>query len=251
MHLGAAELVECDVLTGGDADDLGAGDEHVPDAAYHEDEVGDRRRIDGAAGGGPGDDRELGHHARGPDVAEEDVGIAGEGRDALLDAGAAGVVDADDRHPVAERKLLDLDDLGRGDLTERPAEHRRVIGVDGDRALLDGAEAGDQPVAGEALLLHPEANRTRLGVEVELDERPLVEEEVDAGPGGEPAFGLAAGVDGLVTALAELVDLLLGGGRPVQLGRLQVGDRPTVTLDSTQWCLGFALRHGHSLSGSG
>ena len=54
-------------------------------------------RVDGAAGAGAHDGGDLGHDAGGQRVAQEDVGVAAEADDAFLDAGAAGVVQADDR----------------------------------------------------------------------------------------------------------------------------------------------------------
>ena len=65
VHVAAAELVEGHVLAGHDADHLGAGDEHVAVPVDHEDEVGDGRRVHGAAGARPRDDADLRDHARG------------------------------------------------------------------------------------------------------------------------------------------------------------------------------------------
>jgi hypothetical protein len=53
----------------------------------------------------------CGIDARGQGVLEEDVGIAGEAVDALLDARAAGVEQADDRRADLHGLALDLDDL--------------------------------------------------------------------------------------------------------------------------------------------
>ena len=54
----------------------------------HEHEVGDGGRVDRAAGAGPHDRGDLRDDARGQGIAQEDVGVAGEGDDALLDARA-------------------------------------------------------------------------------------------------------------------------------------------------------------------
>jgi len=50
VDLSAAELVEADLLTGRHPDHLRPGDEHVAEVLDHEDEIRDRRRVDGAAG---------------------------------------------------------------------------------------------------------------------------------------------------------------------------------------------------------
>jgi hypothetical protein len=52
--------------------------------------------------------RNLRDHARRDHVALEDLAIAAERRDAFLDAGAAGIEQADDRRAVLQRHVLDL-----------------------------------------------------------------------------------------------------------------------------------------------
>src|SRR6266568_6991167 len=141
----------------------------------------------------------------------------------LLDAGAAGVVDADDRYAVADGQLLDFDDLLRRHLAQRAAEDRRVVGVDGHRAAVDLAEARDHAVARDLAVLHPEPVGAVGGEDVQLDERPAVEQHLDPVTrrrlaGGSPLVrGLGVGVQRLVAPLAVLVDLLLGDGRRFSL----------------------------------
>src|SRR5438445_7851843 len=93
MGHGPAELLVGHLLPGDRPDDLGTGDEHVGGVLAHEDEVGDRGGVDSPPGAGTEDDRYLRDDPGGPDVAVEDVGIAGKGRRSLLDAGTAGVVE--------------------------------------------------------------------------------------------------------------------------------------------------------------
>jgi hypothetical protein len=81
-------------------DDVGTGDEHVGGVADHQIEVGDRGRVDSATRTGSEDRGDLGDHAGGQRVAEEDVRVAAEGGNAFLDARAAGVVEADDRRAL-------------------------------------------------------------------------------------------------------------------------------------------------------
>ena len=88
MGHGAAQLLLGDLLVGHGLDDVGAGHEHVAGVLHHEDEVGDGGGVDGAAGAGAQDGRDLGHDAGGQGVAQEDVGVAAEGGHALLDARA-------------------------------------------------------------------------------------------------------------------------------------------------------------------
>ena len=111
VDLGAAQLLGRDGLVGHRLHDVGAGHEHVARVLHHEDEVGHGRRIDVAAGARAHDDRDLRDDARGQHVAQEHLAIAAERVDALLDARAAGVEQADDRRAVLQRHVLDLGDL--------------------------------------------------------------------------------------------------------------------------------------------
>src|SRR4029077_21114987 len=111
------ELVEGHLLAGRYPHHLRPGDEHVAEVLDHEDEVGDRRRVNRAAGGGTGDHGELWHDPRGLNVPVKDIGIAGQADDTLLDAGAAGVVDPDAGPAGAHRQIHDLADFLGEDLT--------------------------------------------------------------------------------------------------------------------------------------
>ena len=111
LHAGAAQVLHRDLLAQHGLDDLGAGDEHLGDLVDHEDEVGQGRGVDGAAGAGAEDDRDLGDDAGGEGVAVEDLAVAGQGVDALLDARAPRVVDADERDAQLHGVVHDLGDL--------------------------------------------------------------------------------------------------------------------------------------------
>jgi len=89
VNVGAAELLGGHVLAGDLLDHLGAGEEHVGTLPHHDHEIGDGRRIDGAAGAGAQDHGDLGDHAGAEDVFQEDVRVSGQRVHALLDAGAA------------------------------------------------------------------------------------------------------------------------------------------------------------------
>ena len=121
VRAGAAQLLEADVLAGDRLDDVGAGDEHVRGLVDHHREVGDRGGVDRAARARADDQADLRDHAGGVGVAAEDLAVQAERGDALLDAGAAGVVDADDRAAGLQREVHDLDDL----LRRRPRRARR------------------------------------------------------------------------------------------------------------------------------
>src|SRR5207237_6633877 len=130
-----------------------SGYEHVADAVHHEGEIGDGRRVDRATGARAEDEAQLRDQAAGLDIAPEDLRVAGQGNDALLDTRAARIIDADDRDPVAERKVHYLDHHPREDLAEGTADHARVVAEQHHVAAVDLRHADDDPVPGHAILV--------------------------------------------------------------------------------------------------
>jgi hypothetical protein len=228
--LGAAELFRGHRLVGDGLDHLRAGHEHVARVAHHEDEVGHRRGVDVAAGAGAHDHRDLRDDAGGGDIALEDLAIAAERRDALLDAGAAGVEQADDRRAHLQRHVLDLHDLLGMCLGKRAAEDGEILREDEDRAAVDRAPAGDDAVAGDLLgLVHAEIDAALLHEHVELLEGVLVEQQLDALAGSQLAFAVlrrdAAFAAALARAFAagfEMVENVLHGASPREPTKLVV-----------------------------
>jgi hypothetical protein len=152
------------------------------------------------------------------DVALEDLPVTAKCRDAFLNAGAAGVEQADDRRARLHGEILNLHDLLRMRLAERAAEHREVLGEGEDGAAVDGAPAGDDAVPRNLGLLHAELGRAVLDEHVELLERALVHQELHALAGGELAAlvlrfdaGRAAAGTGAGATTRELVDDVLHG----------------------------------------
>src|SRR5207247_10205548 len=101
-----------------------------------------------------------------------------------------------------------------------------VVRIDGDGPAVDLAEPCDHAVTGDLAVLHPEAVRAMRRKDVELDERALVEQHLDAIAGGRFARrptlvrGVGVGVQSLVAALAVLVDLLFRNGGRLSLRSL-------------------------------
>ena len=130
--------------------------------------------------------------AAGEGVAQEDVGIASEGEDAFLDAGAAGIVEADVGCAVLKCGVHELADfLGVG-FGERAAEDGEVLSEDIDEAAMHQAIAGDEAIAIDDLLIHVEVAAAVADEFVEFFEGGLVEEEFDAFAGGEFAVFMLA-----------------------------------------------------------
>ena len=110
-----------------------------------------------AAGARAHDQGDLRDDAGGVHVAPEDLAVEAERDHALLDAGAAALVDADDRAAGLDREVHDLDDLLAVDLAERAAEDGEVLGEHADLAAVDGAVAGDDAVAVGRFFSRPKA----------------------------------------------------------------------------------------------
>ena len=215
-----AELLELDLLAGHRLDHLGAGDEHVRGLLDHEDEVGHGGGVDGAAGARAHDQADLRDHAGALDVADEDVAVGAQRDDALLDARAARVVDADHRRPDLRGQVHDLDHLLGHHLAERAAEDGEVLGEDEDGAAVDRAVAGHHRVAVGTALVHVELVGAVADEGVELLEGAGVEQLLDPLARGELALRvllldglLGAGVDRLLAQLAQVGELLLVGDR--------------------------------------
>ena len=218
VRVGAAEILERDLLARHGAHHLGPGDEHVRGAARHQHEVGDRGRVDRAARTGAHHERDLRHDAGGHDVAAEDLGVAAERDDALLDARAARVVDADHRAAEAHGEVHHLADLLGVGLAQRAAEDREVLREHEHLAPVDGAVARDHAVAVGPALGQPEVRAAVLHEGVQLDQRARVEQPLEP-LAREALAALAlslhrALVAGVHRPLAQALGVreLLGGG---------------------------------------
>src|SRR5216684_1617959 len=212
MDLGAAQGVEGDVFTSGDANHLRAGDEHVADLVDHKGEIGHRRRVNSPAGARSQDQAQLRDQAARLDVAPEDLGVPGQGDHALLDARSARVVDADDRDSVAQGHVHDLDHLLREHLAERAAEDGGVVAEQHHVAAVDLAHAGHDSITRNPLRFQAEALRAMRREDVYFLERVAIHQPGDALAGGELVLGmltvepLGVAVPGLVLALAQLIE---------------------------------------------
>src|SRR4029077_5360126 len=123
----------------------------------------------------------------------------------------------------AHRHVLDLDDLLRMGFRQRAAEHGEILGEGKDGAAVDGAEAGDDAVAGYLGLLHAEVVGAMLDEHVELLERVAVHQQFHALARGELA-ALVLRVDASLAAAQsragaprlKLVDDVLHGPSMLQ-----------------------------------
>src|SRR5262249_23160443 len=152
---------------------------------------------------------DLRDHPGALDVAPEDLRVARERDDALLDARAAGVVDADHRAAVLQRHVHHLADLLREDLAQRAAEDGEVLREHEDLTAEDRPVPGDDRVAVGTSLEHPEVRLAVANVAVELDERARVE-QLDQPFAREQLPLLTLALDSLLTCrVLRLVPQLL------------------------------------------
>src|SRR5690606_3426584 len=158
-----------DFLTGDRLDDVGAGDEHLAGLVDHHHEVGECGGVDVSACGRAHDQRDLRDHARGLDVAVEDLAVEAERNDTLLDACARALVDADQWTAGLEGQIHHLDDLLAEDLAEAAAEYSDVLAEDAHFAAVDGAVTGHHTVAEWTILLQAEVHAAVPGQGVEFD----------------------------------------------------------------------------------
>ena len=215
----AAQRVEVHILAGHRLDHIRAGDEHKAGLARHNDEIGERRGVDRAAGARPHLHRDLRDHARGHHVAHEQLAVGRQRPHPFLDACAAGVEQADHRDAALLGELHDFADLVRLHLGKGAAEYGEILGVNGDAAAVDLPEAGHHAVAGEFLAGHAEVADVVRGEPAQLLEGAAVQQQVDAFAGRQLAFGvligdarLAAAELGLRAHLAQFGELVFSHG---------------------------------------
>src|SRR5688572_387760 len=123
------------------------------------------------------------------DVVAEDVREHGKRRDTFLDPGAAAVEDSHYGAAVAQRELLDLDNLLAVDLAEGSPVDGEVLAIDGHGAAIDGAVPGYQAVTERLLLFHAKGGGAVHGERIEFDERSLVDEQFNPFARGVLAAG--------------------------------------------------------------
>ena len=179
MHRGASELLLRYVLARDGLHDLRAREEHVRGLAAHDDEVGQGRRVDGTAGAGTEDSRDLRDHTRRHHVTHEDVGISCQSVHALLNAGAARVVQTDAGCAVAHGHIHHLADLLRHRYRQRAGRNREILCEDIYQTALDGTVTCYHAVAEGMFLLHTEIIAAVRDEHIELLEAALVQKHMN------------------------------------------------------------------------
>src|SRR4051794_35007857 len=179
MHLRAAELERGDALAHDLLHDGGAGEEHLRLGAGHDGQVAERGRVRRAAGARAADHAHLRH--AGDRLRTEDPRVGVQRADALLEAGAAGVREADDRHAELGGPVDRAGDRLAARLAERAALEAAVLRPRVDGPAVHAAAAREHAVA--------DGGAHRL-------ERAGVEQQLQAGTGHDgPGPALADDVE--------------------------------------------------------
>ena len=165
---------------------------------------------------GTHDQRQLRNDPGGHDIALEHLCVSTKGGNALLYPGSAGVADPDHRRTHLHCLVHDLADLFGMGFGKRSAEHGEILAVYEREAAIDGAVTHHHTVTGDGLLFHSEIRTPVFDEYVPLLETALVEQHLDALPGGEFALGMlglytfgAAAQLGPFTALLQLFNYFM------------------------------------------
>ena len=175
----AAEVFHRDVLAQNRLDDVRSGDKHLRDIFNHEYEVGQRRRINRAAGTRAENQGNLRDNARSDGVAIEDFAVAGQRADTLLDTGATGIVDTDNRAFHLQCMVHNLGNLAGVLETQRTAGHREVLRVDADRGTENRTRTCNYTITRKVFLVHAKIATVVLDEHVVLVKRILVQQGED------------------------------------------------------------------------
>ena len=151
-------------------------------------QIGDGGRIGCTTGARTEHDADLRYHAGTFGVAPEDFAIAAKTVDALLNARAARVDQADDRRPFAECQVHHPTDFTRLRFAKRPAEDGEILRVDEYRAPVDPASAGHDAITVECLAI----DRSAGGVGFQLLKTAAIKQEINALTSGQFTTGVVA-----------------------------------------------------------
>ncbi len=177
MRHRSAEVLFGNIFVRHRLDHIRPGDEHVRSIARHENKIGDRGGIHGAAGARPHDGADLRNHAAGQRVAQKNIGVTRKRSHAFLNARAARIVQPNHRRAIAHGQIHDLANFQGVGFRERPTEHSEILGKNVCQAPGDAPVAGNKPVTGRPLFLHAKILRAVHHEFVQLFKRAFVQQQ--------------------------------------------------------------------------
>ncbi len=203
-------------------DHIGTGHEHVGAVFHHENEIGHGRGVNRAAGARAHDDRDLRHHARGQDIALKHISVAAQRSHPLLDAGASGVIQADNGCAHFHCMIHDFADLFSMRFGKRAAKYGEILAEDKHHAPIDRAITRDHTITGDFLVRHAEIGAAVLNKGIPFFETTLIQQQIDPFTGGELTAAvldvypfLTSAQGGSLSFLFQLFDNLLHTLSPV------------------------------------
>ena len=122
----------------------------------------------------------MGNHTAAQNIALEDFSVAGQGVNAFLDTGTAGIVQADAGGAVTQGHVLDLADFLAHGLGQGTARNREILGKYVYQAAADGTATGNHAVSVGMGLLHPEVGAAVPDKHVVLLEAAGIQQEFQA-----------------------------------------------------------------------
>src|SRR5262249_51524957 len=146
----------------------------------HEDEIGERRRVDRAAGAWSHDGADLWDDAARERVLQKNISVTAERDYAFLDACAARIVEADQRRTVFQGKVHHLANLIGVRASQRAAEHSEVLREDVDQAAINRAVTRDDAIAENLAFIHAEVRLAMRDEGIQFVEGVVVKEEGNA-----------------------------------------------------------------------
>ncbi len=119
---------------------------------HHKGEIGHGRAVNRTAGTGSHDAGNLRHHAAGFDIPVKNLAIGRQRIHPFLNAGATGIVQADNGGAHTNRVIHDLADfLGMG-LAQGSPDNREVLAEHEHFPAIDGTMSRDHPIAQKMLV---------------------------------------------------------------------------------------------------
>ena len=125
---------------------------------HHENEVSYGGTIDRSPGAGPHNTGDLGNDAAGPHIAVKDFAVSGEGIHAFLNARAPRIVQTDNRVANSHRQIHHFTDLLSVRFSQGTSDDGKILAENKNFAAVDGAVAGNNPVARDSSWLSPMAS---------------------------------------------------------------------------------------------
>ena len=160
MRHSAAEVFCCHFFRRNGFDNCRTGNKHLAGVLHHIDEVGQSRRVHGAASARSHDYGNLGNNAGCQSVFVEDFAISCQSVNRFLNTSAAGIVDANDRSSHFQGQIQHFTDFSGMHFTQRTAFAGEILSKCIHQAAINRAVAGNNAFGGNFFRLHAKVYAT-------------------------------------------------------------------------------------------